>query len=160
MKPKLQKTNAARLLDKAGVKYELLAYDYDPEDLNACHTAECLGVEPGRVFKTLVLEGEKTGYFVCVIPADKEVDLKKAAVAASDKKAAMIPMKNLLSLTGYIRGGCTAVGMKKPFRVFFDQSALNYEEFYVSAGARGLQLKVSPTEFFAVVNGEAKDLTC
>ncbi|WP_304487605.1 Cys-tRNA(Pro) deacylase [Duncaniella muris] len=141
---KVSKTNAARLLDKAKVEYELIPYKMDPDNLAAEHVAEELGEDINSVFKTLVLHGDRCGYFVCVIPGNMEVDLKKAAKAAGAKKAEMIPMKELLPLTGYIRGGCSPVGMKKPFPVFFHQTALDFQAIYVSAGQRGLQLRISP----------------
>ncbi|MDE6469211.1 MAG: Cys-tRNA(Pro) deacylase, partial [Muribaculaceae bacterium] len=108
------KTNAARLLDAAKIPYETVEYEVDENNLAATHVAEQLGEDIERVFKTLVLRGERTGLFVCVIPGDLEVDLKKAAAAAGDKKAEMIAVKELLPLTGYIRGGCSPIGMKKP----------------------------------------------
>ena len=141
---KVSKTNAARLLDKAKVAYELIPYNVDPDNLAAEHVAEELGEDINCVFKTLVLHGDKSGYFVCVIPGNMEVDLKKAAKVAGAKKAEMIPMKELLPLTGYVRGGCSPVGMKKPFPTFFHVTATGYDSIYVSAGQRGLQLKVSP----------------
>ncbi|MDE6116025.1 MAG: Cys-tRNA(Pro) deacylase [Duncaniella sp.] len=141
---KVSKTNAARLLDKAKVAYELIPYNVDPDNLAAEHVAEELGEDINCVFKTLVLHGDKSGYFVCVIPGNMEVDLKKAAKVAGAKKAEMIPMKELLPLTGYIRGGCSPIGMKKPFPTFFHVTATGYDAIYVSAGQRGLQLKVSP----------------
>ncbi len=113
--------------------------------------AEELGEDIRQVFKTLVLHGERTGYFVCVIPGNCEVDLKKAASAAGDKKAEMLPMKELLATTGYIRGGCSPVGMKKPFPTFFHESALDFERIYVSAGVRGLQLEVAPDKLINYV---------
>ena len=115
---KITKTNAARLLDKAGIEYELIPYQVDENDLSAAHLAGQLGEDVRQVFKTLVLRGERTGLFVCVVPGDSEVDLKKAARAAGDKKADLIPMKELLPATGYIRGGCSPIGMKKPFLLF------------------------------------------
>lgn len=142
---KTPKTNAARLLETAGIPFRLVPYKFDENDLAAQHVAEELGEDIRQVFKTLVLHGERTGYFVCVIPGNCEVDLKKAASAAGDKKAEMLPMKELLATTGYIRGGCSPVGMKKPFPTFFHESALDFERIYVSAGVRGLQLEVAPT---------------
>ena len=139
---KTPKTNAARLLETAGIPFRLVPYKFDENDLAAQHVAEELGEDIRQVFKTLVLHGERTGYFVCVIPGNCEVDLKKAASAAGDKKAEMLPMKELLATTGYIRGGCSPVGMKKPFPTFFHESALDFERIYVSAGVRGLQLVV------------------
>lgn len=141
---KTPKTNAARLLETAGIPFRLVPYKFDENDLAAQHVAEELGEDIRQVFKTLVLHGERTGYFVCVIPGNCEVDLKKAASAAGDKKAEMLPMKELLATTGYIRGGCSPVGMKKPFPTFFHESALDFERIYVSAGVRGLQLEVAP----------------
>ncbi len=156
---KIAKTNAARLLDRAGIAYELVPYQVDESDLSAGHVAEQLGEDVSRVFKTLVLHGERPEcHFVCVVPGDAEVDLKKAARAAGVKKAELIPMKELLPLTGYIRGGCTAIGMKKPFRAFFHTTAPDDEFFYVSAGQRGLQLKVSPTAFIDYARGTLADL--
>lgn len=138
------KTNVARLLDRAGIPYELIPYEVDENDLAATHVADQLGEDIKRVFKTLVLHGDKVGHFVCVVPGDAEVDLKKAAKVAGAKKAELIPMKELLPLTGYIRGGCCPIGMKKPFPTFFHSTALDFDHIYVSAGQRGLQLKINP----------------
>ena len=143
---KSTKTNAMRLLDKAGVAYSALTYHVDENDLVATHVAEQLGEDINQVFKTLVLRGERTGLFVCVIPGNKEVDLRKAARAAGDKKAEMIAMKELLGATGYIRGGCSPIGMKKPLPTFFDSSALRHDFIFVSAGVRGMQLRMHPQE--------------
>ena len=148
---KTPKTNAARLLETAGIPFRLVPYKFDENDLAAQHVAEELGEDRRQVFKTLVLHGERTGYFVCVIPGNCEVDLKKAASAAGDKKAEMLPMKELLATTGYIRGGCSPVGMKKPFPTFFHESALDFERIYVSAGVRGLQLEVAPDKLINYV---------
>lgn len=156
-----EKTNAARLLDKAGIPYKLVPYEVDENDLSATHVADTLGEDVAMVFKTLVLHGDRTGgggYFVCVIPGAEEVDLKKAAKAAGMKKAEMIPMKELLPLTGYIRGGCTAIGMKKPFPVYFHTTATGFDRIFVSAGQRGLQLELSPTDLIGYVKGEVADL--
>lgn len=155
---KIQKTNAARLLDRAGIPYELIAYTVNPDDLAAIHVAEELGEDISSVYKTLVLHGDRTGHFVCVIAGDKEVDLKKAAKASGNKKAEMIPMKNLLAVTGYIRGGCTAIGMKKPFPVFLQEEAAALPVFYVSAGQRGLQLKLSPKDYIEFTHATLCDL--
>lgn len=156
-----EKTNAARLLDKAGIPYKLVPYEVDENDLSATHVADTLGEDVAMVFKTLVLHGDRTGgggYFVCVIPGAEEVDLKKAAKAAGMKKAEMIPMKELLPLTGYIRGGCTAIGMKKPFPVYFHSTATGFVRIFVSAGQRGLQLELSPSDLIGYVKGEVADL--
>lgn len=157
-KDRTEKTNAARLLDKAGVGYELIPYVPDENDLAACHIAEQLGEPLQQVFKTLVLEGDRSGHFVCVVPGDREVDLKAAAKVSGNKKCDLIPMKELLPLTGYIRGGCSPIGMKKPFPVFFHSSALEYPYIYVSAGVRGLQLKISPSDIISYVGASVADI--
>ena len=153
------KTNAVRLLEKAGLSFETVPYQVDENNLAATHVAEQLGEDIAQVFKTLVLHGDRSGYFVCVIPGDKEVDLKKAAKAAGAKNAEMIPMKDLLSTTGYIRGGCSPVGMKKPFPTFFDESAMNFDFIYVSAGVRGLQIKINPSDLIGFVGASLAELT-
>lgn len=155
---KTPKTNAARLLGAAGIDFELIPYTVDENDLAATHVAEELGEDIERVFKTLVLHGDRTGYFVCVVPGDCEVDLKKAASASGNKKAEMIPMKDLLGVTGYIRGGCSPVGMKKPFPTFFHETAPGFDFIFVSAGVRGLQLKISPADLIAFVGAQTADL--
>ena len=152
------KTNAARLLDKAGIRYELNTYIVDEDDLSAIHVAEQLGVDAGLLFKTLVLRGERNGLFVCVIPGDGEVDLKKAAKAFGDKKADLIPMKELLPLTGYIRGGCSPIAMKKPYPTFIDSRALDVPAIYISAGIRGLQIKITPTDLIGFLRAQVEDL--
>ena len=129
---KTHKTNAARLLDSAGIGYELIPYRVDEEDLSAVHVAQELGEDIRQVFKTLVLRGERTGLFVCVVPGESEVDLKKAARAAGDKKADLIPMKELLPTTGYIRGGCSPIGMKKPLPTFIDRSCMDFPAIFRS----------------------------
>ena len=158
MKNRIEKTNAARLLDKAGIVYQLVPYEVDENDLAAGHIAAQLGEPVGQVFKTLVLSGDRTGYFVCVVPGDSEVDLKAAAKVSGNKKCDLIPMKELLGVTGYIRGGCSPVGMKKPFPTYFHSTALDYDMIYVSAGVRGLQFKVSPTALIAYVKGSVADI--
>ena len=135
MKEKINKTNVARLLDKAKVKYDLIPYEVDENDLSAIHVAESLGENIEQVFKTLVLHGDKSGHFVCVIPGEHEVNLKKAAKVSGNKKCDLIPMKELLPLTGYIRGGCSPI-----------ESCQEFEHIYVSAGVRGLQIKIAPQD--------------
>ena len=154
-----QKTNAVRLLEKAKLHFETVPYQVDENNLAATHVAEQLGEDIAQVFKTLVLHGERTGHFVCVIPGDKEVDLKKAAKAVGAKKAEMIAMKDLLPTTGYIRGGCSPIGMKKPFPTFFDSTALDFDFIYVSAGVRGLQIKINPNDLRIDVCATTSDLT-
>lgn len=153
------KTNATRILERQGIKFDLVEYKVDPENLDAIHVANELNEDIATVFKTLVLTGDKNGYFVCVIQGDKEVDLKKAAKLTGNKKVAMIPMKELLPLTGYIRGGCTAIGMKKNFPVFLDRKATEQEWIYVSAGKRGQQIKLKPEDYIKVTNATVDDLT-
>lgn len=143
---KISKTNVARLLDKAKVVYELIPYEVDENDLSAIHVAESLGENIDQVFKTLILHGDKNGYFVCIIPGDHEVDLKLAAKASGNKKCDLIPMKELLPLTGYIRGGCSPIGMKKHFPTFVHHTVEQFPYVYISAGVRGLQIKLSPTD--------------
>ena len=151
---KINKTNAARLLDKAKIAYELIPYEVDENDLSAIHVADSLGENIEQVFKTLVLHGDKNGHFVCVIPGEHEVDLKLAAKASGNKKCDLITMKELLPLTGYIRGGCTPIGMKKPFPTYIHESCLNYPYIYISAGQRGLQLKLDPNDLIKEVHAE------
>ena len=148
------KTNAARLLDAAGIQYELIPYDYTEEDLSAQHVAAELGEDIDRVFKTLVLRGDRNGLFVCVMPGDMEVDLKVAARISGNKSCAMIHVKELLPETGYIRGGCSPIGMKKPFPTFIHESALLYDYIYVSAGQRGLQIKIAPDDLIGFVGAQ------
>ncbi len=155
---KMTKTNAARLLDKAGVKYELVSYPVDENDLSAEHLAATIGEDINQVFKTLVLHGDRTGHFVCVVPGNREVDLKKAAKASGNKKVEMIAMKELLPTTGYIRGGCSPIGMKKPFATYFHSTCEQFDEIFVSAGMRGLQLKLSSTALVSFVGGTVVDL--
>jgi Cys-tRNA(Pro)/Cys-tRNA(Cys) deacylase len=158
MAKKIEKTNAARLLDKAGINYGLIPYEFDENDLAVQHVAECLGQPIEQVFKTLVLQGDKTGHIVCVVPGDSEVDLKALAKASGNKKVEMIAMKDLLAVTGYIRGGCSPVGMKKRFPTYFHSTAMEFERIYVSAGVRGLQLQIAPSELIAFVGGIVADV--
>lgn len=153
-----EKTNASRILEKLNIPFSLIEYEVDPENLDAFHVAESLGEDIATVFKTLVLQGDKNGYFICVIQGDKEVDLKKAAKLSGNKKVSMIPMKELLPLTGYIRGGCTAIGMKKNFPVFLDSNASKHEYIHISAGKRGLQIKLSPEDYIRVTNATVGEI--
>lgn len=156
---KPQKTNVMRLLDAAKISYEAKEYPVDENDLSGSHAADLMGVDHGSMFKTLVLKGEKTGYLVCCMPVDGEVNLKKAAKAAKDKKVELLPMKELLPVTGYIRGGCSPIGMKKKFPTFIDHSALNWETIAVSAGMRGCQVILDPRILAQYVGAEFVDLT-
>ena len=154
----VDKTNASRILERLKIPFSLLEYPVDPDHLEATHVAEKIGQDIASVFKTLVLHGDKTGYFVCVVQGDFEVDLKKAAKFSGNKKAAMIPLKDLQPLTGYIRGGCTAIGMKKNFPVFLDENALTQDFIHVSAGKRGLQIKLSPQDYINATNAIVGDI--
>ena len=158
MREKINKTNVARLLDKAKVKYTLVPYEVDENDLSATHVAEQLGEDIRQVFKTLVLRGDRTGYFVCVVPGGEEVDLKKAAKVSGNKSCEMIHVKELLPLTGYIRGGCSPIGMKKHFPTYVHASALEFEQIYVSAGQRGLQIRLAPSDLLREAQAEKADL--
>ena len=153
MAKKIEKTNAARLLDRAGIRYNLIPYEFDENDLAAQHVAESLGQDIARVFKTLVLHGDKTGHIVCVVPGNCEVELKALAKVSGNKKVEMIAMKDLLQVTGYIRGGCSPVGMKKCFPTYFHSTAMDFDTIYVSAGVRGLQIEIAPGELVKFVRG-------
>lgn len=142
----MTKTNVMRLLDAAGIEYESGEYEVDEEDLSGSHAADMLGVDHDSMYKTLVLKGEKTGYLVCCIPVDEELDLKKTAKAAGDKKVELIHMKDLLGLTGYIRGGCSPIGMKKKFPTYIEETAVLYDRIYISAGMRGVQVALNPEQ--------------
>lgn len=156
---KINKTNVARILDSKKIQYELIPYTVDESNLAAQHIADELNEDINQVFKTLVLHGDRNGYFVCVIPGNCEVDLKKAAKLSGNKKAEMIPMKELLPVTGYIRGGCCPVGMKKPFPTWFHQTCTEYTYIYVSAGVRGLQIKVAPLDLVNLIGATIADVT-
>ena len=158
MAKRIEKTNAARLLDKAKIAYELVPYTVDENNLAATHVAEELGEDIATVFKTLVLRGDRTGLFVCVIPGDKEVDLKAAAKVSGNKKCEMIPMKELLPSTGYIRGGCSPIGMKKPLPTYFHSTATDHPRIYISAGVRGLQIAIAPSDLIAYVGATIADI--
>ena len=153
-KQKINKTNVARLLDKAKVVYELIPYEVDENDLSAVHVAASLGEDLERVFKTIVLHGDKTGYFVCVIPGEHEIDLKMAAKVSGNKKCELLPLKELLPTTGYIRGGCSPIGMKKHFPTYIHYTAAQYDYIYVSAGQRGLQVKIAPENLRKMAQAE------
>lgn len=156
---KIAKTNAARILDRLKVAYELIPYQVDESDLGAIHIAEQLHEDICQVFKTLILRGNKSGIFVCVIPGAEEVDLKKAAKISGNKSCEMVHMKELLGLTGYIRGGCSPIGMKKPYPVFIHESCTIHPYIYISAGQRGLQFKIAPQDLVKVSSAQITDLT-
>jgi Cys-tRNA(Pro)/Cys-tRNA(Cys) deacylase len=152
------KTNAARILDKYNISYELISYEVDENDLSAIHVAEQLNEPIDRVFKTLILRGDKQGIFVCIIPGAAEVELKKTAKETMNKNCEMVAMKELLPLTGYIRGGCSPIGMKKNFPTFIHQTCRYFPYIYISAGIRGLQLKLAPNDLIKVTNATVADL--
>ena len=157
MKTKIEKTNAARLLDKAHISYRLIPYEVDENDLAASHVAQSLGEPIEKVFKTLVLCGDRNGHLVCVVPGNMEVDLKALAKASGNKKVEMILMKDLLSTTGYIRGGCSPIGMKKKFPTYIHSSALDFDKIYISAGVRGLQIEIAPGDLIRFTEALAGD---
>lgn len=148
---KIDKTNAVRLLDKEKIGYKLIPYEVNESDLSAIHVAEQLNEPINQVFKTLVLKGDKSGYFVCIIPGAEELDLKKAAKISENKNCEMILMKDLLNITGYIRGACSPIGMKKLFPTYIDNSSGNYEFIYISAGKRGLQIQINPDDLIRMI---------
>ena len=153
------KTNAVRLVEQAGIPCREEFYEYDENDLNGNHAAAAIGMPPEQVFKTLVARGERTGINVFCIPVCFDLDLKKAAKAAGDKNMEMIHVKELLGITGYIRGGCSPVGMKKKFPTFLDETCQLYDEIAVSAGARGHQMIVPPEDLAQLVGAELVDIT-
>ncbi len=153
------KTNAIRLVEQGQIPYREAHYPFDESDLSGLHAAEAIGLPPEQVFKTLVARGERTGIAVFCIPVCCELDLKKAARATGDKKVELVHVKELLSLTGYIRGGCSPVGMKKKYPTFLDETALLFEEIAVSAGERGHQMLLSPERLAQFIQAELLDLT-
>lgn len=147
------KTNVMRLLDAAGIAYETGTYEVDENDLSGSHAADRMGVDHDRMYKTLVMKGEKNGYMVCCIPVDEELDLKKAAKAAGEKKVELIHVRDMLGITGYIRGGCSPVGMKKHFPTYIEEIAQIYDTIMVSAGQRGVQVTMNPEDLKDYVKG-------
>ena len=155
---KTKKTNVMRILDKQHITYTTKAYDYDESDLSGVHAAAELGMNPDEVFKTLVALGNKTGHVVFCIPSDKDLDLKKAAAASGNKSVALIHVKELVGLTGYMRGGCSPIGMKKKFPTYIDASAQTHELIGVSAGQRGQQIVIAPQDLVSVAEAGLADL--
>lgn len=153
------KTNAMRMLDGAKIAYQVLEYEVDENDLSGIHIAEQLGFPQEKMFKTLVARGDRTGPLVLCIPVAREIDLKKAAALTGNKRIEMIHVKDLLGLTGYIRGGCSPVGMKKKFPTWFDVSALEFEEITVSSGTRGAQLLLNREALIRFVQARTADIT-
>ena len=156
--PKQKKTNAARILDEKNIEYTLIEYAVDEEHLDAVHVAREVGLPPEQVFKTLVVRGDKTGPVFAVIPGNGELDLKALAKASGNKRAEMVHLKEVLPLTGYIRGGCSPVGMKKKYPTFMDETAELYDEIAISGGARGLQMVLSPMALMEYADITSVDL--
>ena len=152
------KTNAVRLIEQAGILYREAFYEFDENDLNGNHAATAIGFEPESVFKTLVTRGPKTGINVFCIPVCCELDLKKAAKAAGDKSIEMIKVVELLGITGYIRGGCSPVGMKKKFPIFIDETCYLSPEIAISAGERGHQMILSPNDLIEYTSAKVVDI--
>ena len=149
----MKKTNAIRLLDQQKVVYKMLEYQYNPEQLSVDKIAQENGLSTPQVFKTLVAKGDKTGIVVAVIGGDKTLNFKMLAKCSGNKKIALVPVKELLGLTGYIRGGCSPIGMKKKFPVFIDESAADFEDLYLNAGVRGLFVKIKLEDLVKVTDG-------
>ena len=153
------KTNAIRLITQAHIPYRECFYEYDEKDLSGIHAADAIGMPQEQVFKTLVAKGERTGIHIFCIPVCCELDLKKAAKAAGDKNIALVPVKELLSLTGYIRGGCSPVGMKRKYPTHIDETCILYDEIAVSAGERGHQMLLNPEALAAFLDADLVDIT-
>lgn len=158
MSKKIKKTNAARILDGLGIDYEIKTYAVDENDLSAVHVAEVSGLNIEMIFKTLVARGDKTGIIMAVIGGGDELDLKALARASSNKSVEMIALKELLPLTGYVRGGCSPLGAKKNYPVFVDARALTLEKISVSAGQRGMQIVLSPQDLIRAANATVAEL--
>jgi Cys-tRNA(Pro)/Cys-tRNA(Cys) deacylase len=154
----MSKTNAIRILESHKIKFDTVSYEVDEDDLSGETVAVKAGANPETVFKTLVCVGDKTGHIVFCIPVTQELNLKKAATASGNKKVEMIKLKDLLPLTGYIRGGCSPIGMKKLFLTYIDETAQIFENIFVSAGVRGTQVKLNPDDLIKIVNGSYADL--
>ncbi len=158
MSSKNIKTNVARFLQKKGVKFDLIPYEVDENDLGAEHVAESLSENVEQVFKTIVLHGDKSGYIVGVLPGNHEIDLKKLAKVSGNKKCEPLPLKDLLPTTGYIRGGCSPIGMKKKFQTYIHTTVNSFPYIFVSAGVRGVQLKISPVDLIEQTEAVVADI--
>lgn len=154
-----KKTNVMRILDKAKINYETKAYEYDESDLSGVHAAEALGYDPDMVFKTIVVRGDKTGPVVLCLPSEKELDLKAAARVSGNKSVEMLHVKDLPGLTGYIRGGCSPIGMKKNFPTYIDAACRAHERISISAGQRGQQVLLAPEDLVRFIGAKVEDLT-
>ena len=156
---KLQKTNAMRELDRAGIAYEARTYEVDENDLSGIHVAEQLGENPGQGFKTLVCETPTGGHVVCCIPVAEELDLKRAAAAAGEKSLSMMHVRDLVPVTGYMRGGCSPIGMKKPFPTLIDETCELWDEIYISGGRRGLRLAIAADDLVSFIGATVAAIT-
>lgn len=154
----MKKTNAARIMDKSKIKYKLIEYKFDEDNLSAAHIANELNQNLSQVFKTLVLRGDKNGFLVAVIPGDKEINLKKLAKASANKKVEMIHVKELLGISGYIRGGCSPIGMKKKFPTFINFSCHNFNYIMISAGIRGMQFEIITDDLIGILDAQVVDI--
>ena len=154
----MAKTNVVRFLEANNVQHSTVTYEVNENDLSGITVANKVGVEPEKVFKTLVTRGDKSGIIVFCIPVTEELDLKKAAVASGNKKIEMIKEKELFPLTGYIKGGCSPIGMKKKYPTYIDETAQLFDEIYVSAGVRGMQIKIKPDVLIQIVEGRLNEL--
>lgn len=155
----MTKTNAMRILDTAGIEYSTKEYEYDENNLSGSHVAREIGMNPDQVFKTLVARGDKNGINVFCIPVDCELDLKKSAKVSGNKKVEMIHVKEILGITGYIRGGCSPIGMKKKYPTYIDETAILFDEIVVSAGIRGQQIIINPEKLIDFISAKEADLT-
>jgi len=156
---KTPKTNAMRLLDQAGISYEVRTYAYDENDLSGLKAAQALNMPPERIYKTLVAQGDKTGYLVCCVAVDREIDLKELALLSGDKRVELIPTKELLPLTGYLRGGCSPLGMKKQWPTYMDEWVVLQDQIAVSAGLRGCQMLLAPDDLIRVTQARLGNLS-
>lgn len=156
---KIKKTNVMRILDKANISYKAKSYEYEINDLSGVHAAEALGYDPDMVFKTIVTKGDKTGPVVFCLPSEKELNLKEAAKISGNKKLEMVHVKDLFHLTGYLRGGCSPIGMKKTFPTYIDISINNHKEISISAGQRGQQIIINSKDLLAFTSAQAANIT-
>lgn len=157
-KQKTPKTNAMRILERAKIPYQVLTYPWKEDALDAIHAAEAMGRKDEEVYKTLLAQGDKSGVLVAVIPSNAHIDLKKLAKASGNKRVEMLPLKHLTETTGYVRGGCSPLGMKKDYPTFIDESVLNLQEVGVSAGQRGLQMALAPKDLIQVAHMSVANL--
>ena len=155
----MSKTNAARLLDTLGLTYELRSYEVDPEDLSAVRVAAKVGLPPEQVFKTLVARGDRSAIYLALVPGDEQLDLKALARATGDRRSELVALREVLPLTGYVRGGVTALACKKDYPVLIDETAQLFDQISISAGARGLQILLNPDDYARAVNGRFVALT-